>query len=128
LGQIRVIPETLGSYRNHGKNTYWSDGKPDRDKQNQSLHGVQITNTWINQFLAKINSPKRVNLLDNLNYRRGQYYYQEQFNWLEFQEISGQILRWRFYNPKERVEFLLRFWVKNLQFILNLKSSLENST
>jgi glycosyltransferase involved in cell wall biosynthesis len=127
LGKVMPIPEILGSYRVHGKNTYWRDGKPGREKQNKSLHGVQVTNIWINQFLEKIDSAQRVNLLDNLNYRRNQYYYQEQFSWVEFQEISIQILRWRFYDSRKKIEFLLRFWFKNLKFILNSKSSLGNS-
>lgn len=126
LGKVMVVPETLGSYRNHGKNTYWSEDKPDRDQQAKSLSGIQITNVWINQFLVKINSHKRVNLVDNLHYRRAQYYYQEQFNWSEFQAISSQIMGWRFYIPKERIQFLLRFWMKNLKFVLNFKTSAEN--
>ena len=127
LGGVMVIPETLGSYRKHGANTYWSGDKPDRDKQIQMIKGVQKTNTWINGFLNKINYPQEVNLLDNLNYRRAQYYYQEKFCWAEFKEISAQILKWRFYNPKERFQFLCRFWMKNLQFILNFKLPVENS-
>ena len=126
LGKVMVIPETLGSYRNHGKNTYWSEGSPDRAQQAKSLNGIQITNVWLNQFLAKINSHERVNLLDNLHYRRAQYYYQEQFNWLEFQEISSQIMGWRFYSSKDKIQFLFRFWMKNLKFVLNFKTSVEN--
>jgi glycosyltransferase involved in cell wall biosynthesis len=124
LGKVVSLPETLGSYRNHGSNTHWRSPDQNIHRQTEALDGVYLTTLWINQFLEKIGSFDRVNILDNLNYRRDKYYLEAQFRWSELQIISGLILSWPFYNWKEQITFLARFWIKNFKFVLNTKKSM----
>lgn len=112
LGKVILTNEYLGYYRIHGANTFASTAKPTKKKQTQSLEGIKITNQWLNNFLGRINYPERVSLYQNLDYRRSQYYLQGTWDFEEMEAISGLILKWPFYTPTERLNYLIKFWLK----------------
>lgn len=127
LGKVIPLPEILGSYRRHGSNTYAHEARdlPSLEMQKDMLSRVEKTVNWINSFLTQINKPFKVDISKNLNYLRGQYYLNSSFSWTDSQIISNRIMTWPFYNWKERWIFLIRFWIKNLKIILNVKKNLR---
>ena len=122
LGKIIALHVPLGSYRNHGKNNYWEAEKPSIEKQQHMNRRIALTIDWINSFLEEIDNPARLQVKDNLNYRRALYYLSLRFSVSESIQISINILNWRFYNTREKFLFLGRFWAKNFQLIFSVNS------
>ncbi|MBW4418224.1 MAG: glycosyltransferase [Myxacorys californica WJT36-NPBG1] len=117
LGSIEGIHEVLASYRIHGSNNH-ADDSVSLEKQLRSLSGIEMTNRYLNDFLDNISYPVRVDLARNLQYRRSRYYLKKQWNLSEAVAISNLILSWRFYNWRERVNYLARFWAKSAGFLI----------
>lgn len=127
LGRVVAINEALGSYRIHGANTFFSTEKT-YDRQTKAIAGVEITTQWLNQFLERIGRSERVDLSRNLDHRRAKYYLQGKWDWIEMQKISQLILNWHFYNWQEKINYLLRFWVKSVSCLIHSVTVLENTT
>jgi len=117
LGKIVAVNEILGSYRLHGANTFFSSEAPTRDRKSKAIAGVDVTSQWLNQFLERIDYPQRVDLSRNLDYRRANYYFREQFNNREILSISRLILGWHFYTWSEKIYYIVRFWLKSASFL-----------
>jgi glycosyltransferase involved in cell wall biosynthesis len=119
LGRIITLNEVLGSYRLHGKNNYFTRAQPTREQEVKSLAGIEMTNQYLNEFLEKIEYPKRIDLSCNLQYRRSKYYLQGRWDTTEMLEISSLILSWSFYSWLERTYYLIRFWLKGIIFFVH---------
>jgi glycosyltransferase involved in cell wall biosynthesis len=117
LGKIVAVNEILGSYRLHGANTFFSSESPTRDRKSKAIEGVDITCQWLNQFLERIDYPKRVDLSRNLDHLRANYYFQERFNGKEMISITRLILGWHFYTWSEKIYYVVRFWLKSASFL-----------
>jgi glycosyltransferase involved in cell wall biosynthesis len=126
LGKVYALDDVLASYRAHGENTHWT-ANPSEEQKEDSIEGVAMTNKWINNFLTRINYPGRVDLSQNLDYRRSQYYLRGVWNFREVLSLSGLIVNYPFYNFRDRLRFLLRLWVKNLSFALPSKSFVKTN-
>jgi glycosyltransferase involved in cell wall biosynthesis len=124
LGKIKTLNENLAYYRIHGANNHMNSEKTSA-YEGSVLLGIEMTNLYINQFLASINYPQRVKLSRNLQYRRVRYYMHGVFNFREAWEISLLILGWQFYTRWERVYYLVRFLMKNAKFILHPATNIE---
>ena len=96
LGKIVAVNEALGSYRIHGKNTFFYSGNITPERKAKAIAGVEMTSQWLNQFLERIDYSQRVDLSRNLDYRRANYYFQESFNSREMLSITKLILGWYF--------------------------------
>ncbi len=118
LGKIIALNEVLASYRIHGDNNHASNRKPGRERQSKSQAGIEMTNRYLNEFLQCIGYRERVDLSRNLSYRRTKYYLQGKWNPHEMFAISDLILRWPFYNSLERVNYLARFLIKSMGFLV----------
>lgn len=112
LGEIKTLPDFLGGYRIHGANNHITTQDPSVN-QARDLAGIEMTNGYINQFLEKINDPRRVSLGNNLQYQRTKYYYEGVFSWFKTWEIVQIIWRWHLYSPSEKLFFSLRFLLKS---------------
>ncbi|KAM3096679.1 glycosyltransferase family 2 protein [Phormidesmis sp. 146-35] len=128
LGKITAINEVLGSYRTHEANTFWSAEKLTPERKAKAIAGVEMTNQWLNQFLERIGHPNRVNLSKHLDHRRAKYYLQGKWNLSEMREISQLILTWHFYSWHEKLNYLMRFWVKSTGFLIYPATVLEKTT
>lgn len=117
LGKVVGLDEVLASYRIHGSNNH-VDNNTTVEKQLRSQAGVEMTNQYLNKFLERIQYPARVNLLNNLSYRRSRYYLQKQWDLSEALAISKLISEWHFYTWQERINYLVRFWMKSLGFLI----------
>ncbi len=126
LGKIRTLAETLGSYRNHGANNH-AGVTMTCDREAKMLAGTELTNKYINSFLERIHYPRRVDLSRNLQYRRTRYYRLAKWDFLEARAIALLIISWKFYSKKEKVYFLGRFFLKNLQILLRSNSYIQAS-
>lgn len=127
LGRVIAVNEALGSYRIHGANTFFSTAQT-YDRQTKAVAGVEITNQWLNQFLERIGRPERVDLSRNLDHRRAKYYLKGKWDWAEIQDISQLILNWHFYTCQEKMNYLIRFWVKSVGFLIRPANVLEKTT
>jgi glycosyltransferase involved in cell wall biosynthesis len=127
LGKIRTLAETLGSYRNHGANNH-AGVDMTCAREAKMLAGTELTNQYINSFLERIDYPKRVDLSRNLQYRRIKYYRCGKWNAEEARAIAGLIITWKYYSSKEKVYFLGRFILKNLQLLVRSNSYIEASS
>jgi hypothetical protein len=116
-GKVIAVNEVLGSYRLHGANTFFSSDAPTRDGKSKAIGGVKVTSQWLNQFLERIDYPKRVDLSRNLDYRRASYYFQERFNGREMLSITKLILDWHFYTWSEKIYYTARFWLRSASFL-----------
>ena len=117
LGKIVAVNEALGSYRIHGKNTFFYSGNITPERKAKAIAGVEMTSQWLNQFLERIDYSQRVDLSRNLDYRRANYYFQESFNSREMLSITKLILGWYFYTWSERIYYTFRFWLKSASFL-----------
>jgi glycosyltransferase involved in cell wall biosynthesis len=126
LGKIRTLAETLGDYRNHGANNH-AGVTMTWDRETKMLAGTELTNDYINSFLERIGYPRRVDLSRNLQYRRTKYYSAAKWNFREACAIALLIIGWKFYSKKEKVYFLSRFVLKNLQLLLRPNSYIQAS-
>jgi glycosyltransferase involved in cell wall biosynthesis len=117
FGKVVAINQVLGSYRLHGSNTFYSAKAPTRDGKLKAIGGVKVTSQWLNQFLERIDYPRRVDLSRNLDYRRANYYLQGRFNTHEMFSITRLILGWHFYTWSERIYYTFRFWLKSASFL-----------
>ncbi|MGH8001843.1 MAG: glycosyltransferase family 2 protein [Brasilonema sp.] len=122
LGKIKTLNEVLGGYRIHGANHYVKQQIEISAEAAKSQEGIEMTNQYINEFLESIDHPYRVDLSRNLQYQRTNYYRRGKWNIKDALAISGLILRWRFYNQQERIYYLTRFWMKNIQFLFRQNS------
>ena len=105
LGPVRSLERPLGSYRLHGKNNHFAAGIKDE----KTLADVEMTNVYLNEFLARLGRPERLRLADNLSYRRNRFYVRGGSPG-EALAIAGLILRWPLYpNFRTRLHFLARF-------------------
>jgi glycosyltransferase involved in cell wall biosynthesis len=118
LGRIEVVFEVLGSYRLHGSNNH-SNAVQNGDEGHITLASIEMTNEYINAFLERIGRPERVNLQDNLSYRRRAYYLHRRFNPVEAIGICGLILRTPLYKGSVRYVFLVRFLMKSFTYIVS---------
>lgn len=117
LGNVIGIDQSLGSYRIHGSNNH-ANSESSLDKLMRSQAGVEMTNRYINDFLKRIEYSERVNLLQNLSYRRLRYYLNEKWDFSEAIDISLLILNWHFYTFQEKIIYLTRFWLKSSRFLI----------
>lgn len=117
LGKVVGLDEVLASYRIHGSNNH-ADDNVTVEKQLRSQAGIEMTNQYLNDFLESIQYPAQVDLSNNLSYRRTRYYLKKKWNFIEAIAISKLILRWYFYTWYERGNYLVRFWVKSLGFLI----------
>lgn len=117
LGDVIGINETLGFYRIHGSNNH-ANHKNTQDRLIRSQADVEMTNMYINDFLNRIHYPERVNLSQNLSYRRLKYYLNKKWDFFEALYISRLILNWHFYNWYQRINYLVRFWIKSTSFLI----------
>lgn len=118
LGKVVGLEEVLASYRIHGSNNH-ADDSITVENQLRSQGGVEMTNQYLNEFLERIQYPARVNLLNNLSYRRSRYYLQRQRDWSEVIAISKLILEWHFYTWQERAKYLVRFWIRSAGLLID---------
>ncbi|MBW4632568.1 MAG: glycosyltransferase [Iphinoe sp. HA4291-MV1] len=118
LGKVKTLNEVLGSYRIHGANNFIRHDEEISAEQAKAQAGIETTNRYINEFLEKIGHKYRVDLSRNLQYRRTNYYKRGKWDFIEAQAISNLILGWRFYSLQERIYYLVRFGLKNAQFIV----------
>jgi glycosyltransferase involved in cell wall biosynthesis len=125
LGKIVAVNEALGSYRIHGKNTFFYSGNITPERKAKAIAGVEMTSQWLNQFLERIDYPQRVDLSRNLDYRRASYYFQESFNSREMLSITKLILGWYFYTWSERIYYTFRFWLKSASFLFRRIDNLK---
>lgn len=116
LGEIKTLPDFLGGYRIHGANNHITTQNSSVN-QARDLAGIEMTNGYINQFLEKINDPRRVSLGNNLQYQRTKYYYEGVFSWFKTWEIVQIIWRWPLYSPSEKLFFSLRFLLKSSKML-----------
>lgn len=124
LGKVTALNEVLGSYRLHGANNYFSHQPPGIEKRLKSLAGIEMTNRYLNDFLKSINYPDPVDLSRNLSYRRERYYLRGQWDIQEVNEISSLILSWPFYSWQEKMNYLVRFWLKSVGFWIHPTATL----
>lgn len=126
LGKVYAIDEVLASYRAHGENTHWT-ANPSTEQREQSIAGVTMTNQWLNRFLLKINYPGRVELSQNLDHRRSQYYLRGSADLGEVLSLSRLIVSYPFYSGRNRLYFLSRLWLKNLSFAIPRRLFVKNN-
>lgn len=124
LGRIETINEILAGYRIHGANNHFSCGRSE-EKSAKAQAGMEMTNRYLNGFLARIGSPTRVSLDQNLYYRRERFYAQAQWNFTEVVAIVRLILGWPLYTPVEHIIFLARFLVKCAEMRLRTAAGLS---
>ncbi|BAZ41161.1 glycosyltransferase [Calothrix sp. NIES-4101] len=125
LGKIKTIDEPLAGYRIHGANNH-INVETNSVCEESALSGIEMTNEYINQFLEKINYPRRVDISRNLQYQRNKYYLKGVWNFQQAWKISRLILGWEFYTWSERLYYFARFVMKNTQFILRSGNSGKN--
>lgn len=106
LGRVVSLDEVLGGYRIHGANNHADAGLDPAKVQAD----VEMTNGYLNDFLARIGRPERVDLMRNLPYRRDRYY-RNGGGVAEAAAVARLIVGWPLYAPAERVKFLARFGV-----------------
>lgn len=116
LGDIKTLPDFLGGYRIHGANNHITTQDPSVN-QARDLAGIEMTNEYINQFLEKINYPRRVSLANNLQYQRNKYYYEGVFSWLKTWQIIQIIWQWPLYSMSEKLYFTMRFLLKSSKML-----------
>ncbi|MBD2342597.1 glycosyltransferase [Anabaena subtropica] len=117
LGKIKTLQENLGYYRIHGANNHMNNAIASCEQEAKSQAGIEMTNQYINDFLARIGYSARVDLSRNLQYRRTKYYQQSKWDHREVWDISQLILGWPFYSGQERVYYLARFLFKSGKFL-----------
>ncbi|MBV9848713.1 MAG: glycosyltransferase family 2 protein [Armatimonadetes bacterium] len=111
LGPVKTRYEILSGYRVHGANNHSHPGRS-QEKRAKAHAGVEMTNRYLNDFLARIGSPYRVSLSDNLQYRRDRFYARGNWDSAEAHAIARLILRWPLYGRGERAISLLRFLLR----------------
>lgn len=116
-GKIRTLHEVLGSYRIHGSNYYYAQQLATEDQQAKWKASMEMTNRYINEFLASINYPERISLSRNLEYQRQQFYWRKKWDTKQVWAISALILSWPYYTGQEKLQFFSRFLIKSLSFI-----------
>ena len=110
-GQDSTLNESLASYRIHGANNHFSSDWS-AEKSAKAEAGIEMTNAYLNEFLARIGSSEQICLSKNLPYRRGRFYTERKWNGTEAAAIARLILNWPLYTVAERMIFLARFLVK----------------
>ena len=107
LGKVVSLDAALGWYRVHGSNNHFNAGlKPEKVQAD-----VEMTNLYLNDFLARIGRPERVDLSRNLGYRRDNFY-RHGGRLKEAWAITKLIGHWPLYNGLgQRAKFVVRFWV-----------------
>ena len=108
LGRVVSLNQVLGSYRLHGNNGH-SSGERDVDK---ALSGIERTNAYLNDFLARLGRTERVNLDSNLQYRRERFFRRGGGLWAAAAAVARLIVGWPLYSPGQRAKFLARFLAK----------------
>ena len=107
LGKCDFVYETLSAYRVHGENNFAGLGHdPSRVQAD-----VEATVGYLNDFLARLGRPERVNLMRNLHYRRDRFY-REGGGLREAAAVARLIVGWPLYSPGQRAKFLTRFLAK----------------
>lgn len=107
LTEIYSLNKAIGDYRIHGQNGYVARSKPRVDL----YRDLEMTVRYINEWAAKSGRVGRVDLMDQLFYRRDRFY-EEGGGLGAFREITQIILRWPLYSWSEKLYFILRFFPK----------------
>jgi glycosyltransferase involved in cell wall biosynthesis len=128
LGKIKTLHENLGYYRIHGANNHMSGAIATKEQEAKSQIGIEMTNQYINDFLARIGYSPKVDLSRNLQYRRTKYYQQSKWDSKEVWAISLLILGWPFYSGQEKLYYLVRFLFKSGKFLVSSPVHTESTT
>ncbi len=104
LSNIYSLNKVIGDYRIHGHNGYVARRLPREDL----YRDLEMTVRYINEWAEKSGRAGRVDLMDQLFYRRDRFY-EEGGGLRAFREITEIILRWPLYNWSEKLYFLSRF-------------------
>ena len=104
LSDVYYLNRAIGDYRIHGQNLYAARSNPRIDL----YRDLEMTVRYINDWAAKSGRVGRVDLMDQLFYRRDRFY-QEGGGLKAFREIIMIILRWPLYNAAEKLYFISRF-------------------
>jgi glycosyltransferase involved in cell wall biosynthesis len=128
VGKIKTLQENLGYYRIHGANNHMSGAIATKEQEAKSQLGIEMTNQYINDFLARIGYSQKVDLSRNLQYRRTKYYQQSKWDSKEVWAISRLILGWPFYSGQERLYYLARFLFKSGKFLVSSPVHTESTT
>jgi hypothetical protein len=125
LGHIETLNEVLASYRIHGGNSHFSSDRS-QEKSAKARTGIEMTNSYLNDFLQCIGSSHHVTLAQNLQYRRDQFYSRGRWDIAEVAAIIRLILCWPLYSSRMKTIYVTRFIAKSV-IILAKPAGLEKA-